>query len=126
VDQEFLGPFNPALHEPSVSRDPESRLEGPGKVADRKAALLCHLREPYSPRQILAQQLRRPAFLPRPQAADRDRRRFSQSYIVLEQMRAEDQINSALASAGIALAQDRALSRRSEKLSALVEIRQEC
>src|SRR6266852_5395882 len=92
MDQEFLRAFNPALHEPSVSRDPESRLEGPGKVADRKAALLCHLREPYSARQILPQQLCRPAFLPRPQAADRDRGRFSQSYIVLEQMRAEDQI----------------------------------
>src|SRR6267378_13973 len=91
VDQELLGPFNPPLHEPSVSRDPESRLEGPGEVADRKAALLCHLREPYSPRQILAKQLCRPTFLPGPQAADRDRGRFSQSCILLEQMRPEDQ-----------------------------------
>src|SRR5216683_4903278 len=92
MDQEVLRAFNPPLHEPSVSRDPESRLEGPGKVADRKAALLCQLREPYSPRQILAKQLCRPAFLPRPQAADRDRQRFSQSCVLLEQMRPEDQI----------------------------------
>src|SRR5260370_34157351 len=92
MDQEFLRAFNRRLQEPWVSRDPERRLEGPGKVADRKTALLCHLREPYSPRQILAKQLCRPTFLPRPQAADRDRGRFSQSCILLEHMRAEDQI----------------------------------
>src|SRR3984893_4609074 len=86
-----LGNVNPALHQPSVSRDTEARLEGPGKVADLKAALRCQLRKPYSPGQILAQQLCRTAFLPRPQAADRDRRRFSQSCILLQQMRAEDQ-----------------------------------
>src|ERR1700704_5870340 len=61
-------------------------------MADRKAALLCHLREPYSTGQILAEQLRRTAFLPRAQTADRDRRRFSQSSVLLEQMSAENQI----------------------------------
>src|SRR5258705_11369662 len=40
---------------------------------------------------MLAQQLCRTAYLPRPQAADRDRGQFSQSCILLEQMRAEDQ-----------------------------------
>src|SRR4029453_9441711 len=41
---------------------------------------------------MLAQQLCRTALLPRPQAADRDRGRFSQSSVLLEQMRAEDEI----------------------------------
>src|SRR5882762_1842881 len=90
--QEILGALNPALHEPSVSGDTEARFEGPGKVADRKAALLCDLREPYSTGQILVQQLRRTALLPRPQAADSDRGWFSQSAVLLEQMSAEDQI----------------------------------
>src|SRR5258705_13304081 len=65
--QKILGTFDPELHEPSVSRDTETRLERSGEVADREAALLCELREAYSPVDMLTQQLRRTALLPRPQ-----------------------------------------------------------
>src|SRR5258708_4035489 len=89
--QEILGAFNPSLHEPPVSRDTESGLERPRKVTGRKAALPCQLREAYSARQILAQQLCCTPLLPRAQAAGRYRGRFSQSCVVLEHMSAKDQ-----------------------------------
>src|SRR6266852_2208377 len=90
--QEILGTFDPELHEPSVSRDTEARLERSGEVADRKAALVRQLREPYSPVEMLTQQLCRTALLPRPQAADRDRGQCSPACVLLEQMRAEDEV----------------------------------
>src|SRR3981189_2602469 len=61
-------------------------------MTDRKAALLRELREPYSPVEVLAQQLCRTALLPRPKAADRNRGQCSPVCVLLEQMRAEHQI----------------------------------
>src|ERR1700755_2496125 len=65
-------------------------------MADRQAAFLRQLREAYSSGEMLAEQLCRTAFLPRPQAADRRHGRFSQSRIFLQKMSPEDQSEMVL------------------------------
>ena len=66
---QLFGVVNAMPNQPLVRGDTKRGFEGAGKMADRKSAFLCNLREPHVAMQVLVKKLGGSPLLPWRQAA---------------------------------------------------------